>query len=69
MTGTAMGNGSYGVYHINSSNHRVQRLIDYGYYDSIEEAPGGFYIYLSTRPVVDRVYWNNETCTLTKVDY
>lgn len=60
---------SGGIYHYSSSNGRVQRLKVDGYYDSTEDAPGGFYIYDSRWPDLDRCYWNNETNTLTEIPY
>ena len=58
-----------GVWHYDPTTDRIQRLYAYGYYDSVEEAPGGFYIYLSSLPDECRLYWNSETNTLTKVEY
>ena len=58
-----------GVWHINTTTNRLRRLYTSGYYDSVEEAPGGKYIYLSSLPKISRLYWNEESKTLTKVDY
>ena len=58
-----------GVWHLNTSTNRLRRLYTSGYYDSVEEAPGGKYIYLSSLPKINRLYWNEESKTLTKVDY
>ena len=58
-----------GVWHYDPSTDRLRRIYTAGYYDSVEEAPGGFYLYLSSLPVECRLYWNSESNTLTKVDY
>jgi len=61
--------GTTGVWHINTATNRLQRRITSGYYDSVEEAPGGKYIYLSSMPEICRLYWNEESKTLTRVEY
>ena len=58
-----------GVWHLDTTTNRLRRLITTGYYDSTEEAPGGLYIYLSSLPQIERLYWNAESKTLTRVDY
>ncbi len=58
-----------GVWRYFSSTGRLQRIYASGYYDTKEDAPGGFYIYLSSLPDECRLYWNSETNTLTKVEY
>lgn len=64
VTSSAMG-----VWHLNTTTNRLQRLYTSGYYDSVEAAPGGFYIYLSSMPKINRLYWNSESKTITKVEY
>lgn len=58
-----------GVWLYDPTTNRLQKIYAYGYYDSVEDAPGGFYIFLSSLPDECRLYWNNETNTLTKVEY
>jgi len=60
---------SAGVYHYNKNNKKVTRLKSTGFYDSTEDAPGGFYIFNSRYPMLDKCYWNNETNTLTEIPY
>ena len=61
--------GTTGVWYLNTTTNRLQRLYTQGYYDSVEEAPGGLYIYLSSLPEIERLYWNAEAKTITKVSY
>lgn len=58
-----------GVWYLDTTTNRLRRMYTSGYYDSVEEAPGGKYIYLSSLPKISRLYWNEETKTITKVDY
>ena len=60
---------SPGVWHLNTATNRLKRVYTQGYYDSVEEAPGGLYIYLSSMPQINRLYWNEESKTITKVEY
>ena len=60
---------SAGIFHYNKNNMRIQWLKRSGYYNTTEDAPGGFYIYTSMYPDLDRCYWNNETNTLTEIPY
>lgn len=60
---------SAGIFHYNKNNMRIQRLKSSGYYNTTKDAPGGFYIYTSMYPDLDRCYWNNETNTLTEIPY
>ena len=66
---SASWNCSAGIFHYNKNNMRIQRLKSSGYYNTTEDAPGGFYIYTSMYPDLDRCYWNNETNTLTEIPY
>ena len=61
--------GTTGVWYLNTTTNRFQRLYTSGYYDTVEEAPGGLYIYLSSLPDIERLYWNAESKTITKVSY
>ena len=58
-----------GVWHIDTSTNRLKRIYTQGYYDTVEEAPGGLYIYLSSMPEINRLYWNSDSKTITKVQY
>ena len=58
-----------GVWHIDTSTNRLKRIYTQGYYDTVEEAPGGLYIYLSSMPEINRLYWNSESKTISKVQY
>ena len=58
-----------GVWHLNTGSNRLQRIYTSGYYDSTEDAPGGFYLYLSSLPVECRLYWNSDSNTISKVNY
>lgn len=58
-----------GVWHLDTTTNRLRRMYTSGYYDSVEDAPGGKYIYLSSLPKINRLYWNEEAKTITKVDY
>ena len=58
-----------GVWYLNTTTNRLKRIYTSGYYDSVEEAPGGLYIYLSSLPEINRLYWNSESKTITRVDY
>jgi hypothetical protein len=58
-----------GVWYLNTGTNRLKRMYSQGYYDSVEEAPGGLYLYLSSMPDINRLYWNEESKTLTKVEY
>ena len=58
-----------GVWYLDTSTGRLRRMYTSGYYDSVEDAPGGKYIYLSSLPEINRLYWNEESKTITKVNY
>ncbi len=58
-----------GIWHIDAATNRLRRIYSQGYYDTVEEAPGGLYIYLSSMPKINRLYWNEESKTITKVEY
>ena len=58
-----------GVWYLNTTTNRLKRIYTSGYHDSVEEAPGGLYIYLSSLPEINRLYWNSESKTITRVDY
>lgn len=65
----AMLTSAPGVWHYNPVTGRLQRIYASGYYDSTEEAPGGFYLFLSSLPKINRLYWNSDSNTISKVDY
>lgn len=65
----AMLTSAAGVWHYYPTTGRLDRIYSSGYYDTKEDAPGGFYLYLSSLPQINRLYWNDETHTLTKIDY
>lgn len=58
-----------GIWYLNTATGRLRRMYTTGYYDSTEDAPGGKYVFLSSLPKIIRLYWNEESKTITKIDY
>lgn len=56
-----------GVLFVDTYLHKVTKVYPSGYYDSYEEAPGGFYIYMKSLEFSQKLYWDAASRTMTQI--
>lgn len=60
--------GAQGVWFFDEDIKKLRRLYTEGYYNTYEEGAGGGYIYLSAMAFTNKLYYDAETHTITRVE-